>query len=346
MSERVLITGGRGLLGNAVIDDVRSRGWLVTALQRSASGKADGERVRDHRGDVTDARSVEEAMDGCTAVVHLAARVGIEGTWRDFESVNVEGTRIVLDAARRHGVRAFVQVSSPSVAHAGKPLVGAEADPADPTTARGHYSRSKAMAELLVLGQSDVPAVAVRPHLVWGPGDTQLIGRIVARARAGRLFVIDGGTALIDTTYVDNAGSAIGAALDRLRSSDTGSSDTGSSDTDSSDTGSVGLGGRALVISNGEPRPVRDILTAIVRAAGLQISPRSIPFAPAFAAGAAAETLLARRGVEPPVTRFLVEQLATAHWFDQRETRRLLDWQPEVGLDEGMRRLADWYALQ
>ena len=339
MSDRVLITGGRGLLGNAVIDDVRSRGWLVTALQRSASGRADGEVVRDHRGDVTDARAVEEAMEGCTAVVHLAARVGIEGTWRDFESVNVEGTRIVLDAAQRHGVRAFVQVSSPSVAHAGKPLVGAEAEVADPTSARGHYSRSKAMAELLVLGQSDVPAVAVRPHLVWGPGDTQLIGRIVARARAGRLFVIDGGTALIDTTYVDNAGAAIGAALARLCSSDTGSSDT-----DSSDTDSVELSGRALVISNGEPRPVRDILTAIVRAAGLQISPRSIPFAPAFAAGAAAESLLARRGVEPPVTRFLVEQLATAHWFDQRETRRLLDWQPEIGLDEGMRRLADWYA--
>jgi len=331
VSDRVLITGGRGLLGNAVIDDVRSRGWLVTALQRSASGRADGEVVRDHRGDVTDARAVEEAMEGCTAVVHLAARVGIEGTWRDFESVNVEGTRIVLEAARRRGVRAFVQVSSPSVAHAGKPLVGAEAEVADPTSARGHYSRSKAMAELLVLGQSDVPAVAVRPHLVWGPGDTQLIGRIVARARAGRLFVIDGGTALIDTTYVDNAGAAIGAALARLCSSD---------------TGGVELSGRALVISNGEPRPVRDILTAIVRAAGLQISPRSIPFAPAFAAGAAAESLLARRGVEPPVTRFLVEQLATAHWFDQRETRRLLEWQPEVGLDEGMRRLADWYAQQ
>ncbi len=335
MTKRVLVTGGRGLLGNAVIDDVRARGWHVTALQRSASGRADDAhgadktQVRDHLGDVTDPRTVDEAMDGCTAVIHLAARVGIDGTWRDFESVNVEGTRVVLSAAQRHGVRAFVQVSSPSVAHAGHPLVGAAAEPADPTSARGHYSRSKAMAELLVLGQDDVPAVAIRPHLVWGPGDTQLVGRIVSRARAGRLFMIDGGTALIDTTYIDNAGAAIGAALERMYAFD-------------------GLGrelcGRSLVVSNGEPRPVRDILTAIVRAAGLDMTPRSVPFGPAYAAGGAAEAVLARRGVEPPVTRFLVEQLATAHWFDQRQTRRLLDWRPEIGLDEGMQRLARWYA--
>lgn len=338
MTERVLITGGRGLLGNAVIDDVRARGWHITALQRSASGRADGAEssagvespaVRDHLGDVTDPRTVDEAMDGCTAVIHLAARVGIDGTWRDFESVNVEGTRVVLSAAQRHGIRAFVQVSSPSVAHAGHPLVGATAEPADPTSARGHYSRSKAMAELLVLGQDEVPAVAIRPHLVWGPGDTQLIGRIVSRARAGRLFMIDGGTALIDTTYIDNAAAAIGAALERMHAFD-------------------GLGrelcGRSLVVSNGEPRPVRDILISIVRAAGLDLTPRSVPYGPAYAAGGVAEAVLARRGVEPPVTRFLVEQLATAHWFDQRSTRRLLDWRPEVGLDEGMERLARWYA--
>lgn len=329
MSERVLITGGRGLLGNAVIDDVRGRGWQVSTLQRSASGRADGEGVRDFPGDITDPRAVAEAIDGCMAVIHLAARVGIDGTWRDFESVNVGGTRAVLEAARQRGLRAFVQVSSPSVAHSGKPLVGAGAEPADPRSARGHYSRSKAMAELLILEQDNVPAVAIRPHLVWGPGDTQLIGRIVSRARAGRLFVIDGGRALIDTTYIDNAGAAIGAALEGLLASD-GRREA--------------LRGHALVVSNGEPRPVRDVVTAIVRAAGVQVQPRSVAFGPAYVAGGIAEALLTRRGIEPPVTRFLVEQLATAHWFDQRETRRLLAWHPHVGVDEGMQRLARWYA--
>lgn len=339
MTQRVLITGGRGLLGNAVIDDVRERGWEVVSLQRSPSGMAgenaghgDVDGVRDVLGDVTNPRVIDEAMAGCTAVVHMAARVGIDGTWEQFESVNVGGTRTVLDAARRHGVAGFVQVSSPSVAHAGKPLVGAGAEPANPLTARGHYSRSKAMAEVLVLEQDEVPAVAIRPHLVWGPGDTQLVGRIVSRARSGKLFMIDGGSALIDTTYISNAAGAIGQALDAI--------------TRAPDAARASLRGRALVVSNGEPRPVRDVLTQIVRAAGLSISPKSIPYAPAYAAGGAAEVVLARRGVEPPVTRFLVEQLATAHWFDQQETRRLLDWYPRVGLDEGMHRLAQWYAQQ
>ena len=151
-------------------------------------------------GSVTDESIIERAVDGCDAVIHLAARVGIEGRWREFEDVNVGGTAKVLAAARRAGVRSFVHVSSPSVAHAGHALEGAEASPADPQNARGHYSRSKAMAEQLVLGAVDLPVVAIRPHLVWGPGDEQLVGRIVSRARSGRLFVIDGGRALIDTT--------------------------------------------------------------------------------------------------------------------------------------------------
>lgn len=331
MTRRVLVTGGRGLLGNAVIDDVLARGWHVSSLQRTPSGKADGERVREVLGTVTDRGAVDSAIAGCDTVVHLAARVGIEGGWRDFESVNVEGTRVVLAAAERASVSGFVQVSSPSVAHAGKPLVGAGADPADPSTARGHYARSKAMAERIVLDQSVVPVVAIRPHLVWGPGDTQLIGRIVQRAKAGRLFLIGGGNALIDTTYIDNAASAIGAALDRIVESDNQS-----------------VRGRAFVVSNGEPRPVRDIINAIVRSAGLETGQRSVPFVPAYVVGGVVETALApmltRRGIEPPVTRFLVEQLATAHWFDQRGVREALAWYPQVSLDEGMERLAAWYA--
>lgn len=321
MTRRVLVTGGRGLLGNAVVREAVKRGWQVTSMQRSPSGLASEEFVTDVLGDITDPSTVERAIDGCSAVVHLAARVGIDGTWSDFESVNVHGTRVVLDAARRHGVESFVYVSSPSVAHAGSALMGAEATPADPVGARGHYSRSKAIAELMVLGQDDVAAVAVRPHLVWGPGDTQLVQRIVDRARRGRAFVISDGNALIDTTYVDNAAAAMGQALERVG----------------------GLAGRAFVVSNGEPRPVRDILVAMWQAAGLDVPVRSIPFGPSWLAGAAAEAAFALRGGEPPLTRFLVEQLATAHWFDQRATRAALDWQPTVSLDEGFERLAEWF---
>ena len=321
--QRLLVTGGRGLLGNAVISAAIARGWQVRSLQRHPSGVADGESVVDISGSITDPASIDRAIEGCDAVIHLAARVGIEGRWSDFESVNVDGTQMVLNAAKRAGVESFVHVSSPSVAHAGRALEGAEAAPADPTTARGHYSRSKAMAEKLVLASADIPVVALRPHLVWGPGDEQLVGRIVSRARSGRLFVIDGGKALIDTTYINNAADAIVHALGR--------------------TSNPQVRGRAFVISNGEPRPVREIVESIVRAAGVDTTLKSVPFAPAFAAGAVGEWWGSLTHTEPLVTRFLVEQLATAHWFDPRPSWDDLEWRPTIGLDEGMRRLAAHY---
>ncbi len=324
---RLLVTGGRGLLGNAVVAAAVADGWDVVTLQRNPSGMAEQARVIDVLGSVTDLSDVTAAMVGVDAVIHLAARVGIEGSWQDFESVNVTGTSVVLDAATVAGVNSFVHVSSPSVAHVGEPLVGALADPADPERARGHYSRSKAMAEQLVLGpEVGIPVVAIRPHLVWGPGDTQLVGRIVDRARAGRLFLIDGGRALIDTTYIDNAAEALVRAVHRAPD--------------------PMVRGRAFVVSNGEPRPVRDVIEAIVGAAGVgngQVNLRSVPRGPAWVAGSAGEQVASFAGREPLITRFLVEQLSTAHWFDPRPTQEALQWRPRVGFDEGISRLARWY---
>src|SRR5699024_10645142 len=149
--------------------------------------------ARDVLGSLTDPVAVARALDGCDAVVHLAAKVSVSGPRHDYEQVNVEGTRTLLTAARMVGVQRFVQVSSPSVAHTGGSLVGAGAGPAEPDGARGNYARTKAAAERLALAADGegFAVVAVRPHLVWGPGDTQLVARIVERARAGRLPLLD-----------------------------------------------------------------------------------------------------------------------------------------------------------
>jgi nucleoside-diphosphate-sugar epimerase len=165
--------------------------------------------------------------------------------------------------------------------------------------------------------------VAVRPHLVWGPGDTQLVGRIVARARSGRLALVGSGAALVDTTYVDNAADALVAALDRADR----------------------LAGRALVVSNGEPRTVHEVVARILAAAGVDWSPRRVPARLAIAGGTLLERVWDRAGRadDPPMTGFLAEQLSTAHWFDQRETRRALAWEPAVPLAVGFERLAAWY---
>jgi nucleoside-diphosphate-sugar epimerase len=269
---------------------------------------------------------VAEAVADVDAVVHLAARVAVTGSWADFESVNVVGTQNLIDAMRSRKIGRLVHVSSPSVAHFGTPLVAAGAEPADPERAHGHYARSKAMAELVALGaaSSSLSVVAIRPHLVWGPGDTQLVGRIVERAASGRLVLIDGGTALIDTTYLDNAADALVAALDRVED----------------------VSGEAFVVTNGEPRTVAELLTRMCRAAGVPDPARSVPKALASGAGAVVERAWAttHRESDPPMTRFLAEQLSTAHWFDQTQTQQRLGWAPAVSLAEGFRRLAASYS--
>ncbi|MBG6217542.1 nucleoside-diphosphate-sugar epimerase [Arthrobacter sp. CAN_A6] len=319
---RILVTGASGMLGGAVAALLVTASESVRTLQRRPSGLSG---VTDCEGSLTDRAALGRAVDGMDAVIHLAAKVSFTGPRSEFEAVNVEGTRNLLEAARRAGVRDVVYVSSPSVAHTGQPIVGLGATTAKPATARGEYARSKALAELLALGMSapEFRVAAVRPHIVWGPGDTQLVERVIARARAGRLPTVAGGTALIDTTYVDNAASAIVACLRRIDS----------------------MQGRAVVVTNGEPRPVGELIAGMCRAGGVEPPRWNVPGALARTSGSVVERVWTAAGAtdEPPMTRFLAEQLSTAHWFDQRETRALLDWRPAVSIDQGLRKLEEFY---
>lgn len=324
--QRILVTGGRSLLGAAVARRLAARGDSVTVLQRRPAGLDLPEVL----ADLGDRDAVRRAVAGNDVVVHLAAKVGVSGTWPEFLATNVTGTGTVVTACRDLGVRRLVHVSSPSVAHGGSALVGVGATPADPERTRGHYARSKAIAERIALAADgpDLRVLAVRPHLVWGPGDTQLIARIVERAHRGSLPILGSGAALVDTTYVDNAADALVAAVDRVD----------------------GVHGRALVVSNGEPRPIGELIGAIARAGGAPVPSRHVPPTLGLVAGAAVEAVWGiRRGLgrpgagDPPMTRFLAEQLSTAHWFDQRLTRELLDWRPRIDLAEGFDRLAAFY---
>jgi len=316
---RVLVTGATSLIGRHVVDRLLARGDQVTVVQRRSSGRSD---VTEILADLADPVASKPATEHIEGVIHLAARVGITGSWSEFQSANIDATAHLLRAARSNGVHRFVHVSTPSVAHAGEPLVGAGAGPADPERVSGHYARTKARAEQLALGASSeaFPVVAVRPHLVWGPGDTQLVERVIDRARAGRLALVGSGLALIDTTFIDNAADALVAALDRANEA----------------------AGRAVVVSNGQPRTVAEIIERILVAARAPTNMRHLPSALAIGAGSIVEFVWDRqqRSDDPPMTRFLAEQLSTAHWFDQRQTQRLLDWRPTIGLAEGFDRLA------
>jgi 2-alkyl-3-oxoalkanoate reductase len=321
---RVLVTGASGMLGSATARALAARGDRVTVLQRRPSGLGLPEVL----ADVADAETIRRAVTGHDAVLHLAAKVDVTGPWAAYERANIAGTRAVVAACRAAGVERLVHVSTPSVAHTGDSLVGVGVAPADPARVRGAYARSKALAEQIALAAdgSEIAVTAIRPHLVWGPGDTQLVSRVVARARAGRLVLVGSGAALIDTTYVDNATAALLAALDHCQKA----------------------AGQALVVTNGEPRPVAEMLAGICAAAGVPGPQRRVPRRLALTAGLLVEglwTVRARAGLagEPPMTRFVVEQLSTAHWFDQRRTHELLSWKPAVSLEEGFAALASWF---
>jgi nucleoside-diphosphate-sugar epimerase len=325
---KVLVTGTGSLLLGGIASELVRRGDDVVCLQRRPTEFIGHENARQVLSDIRDADAVSLAARGCDAIIHGAARVGVVGTQKDFYDTNVLGSENVIRSTERHNISRLVFVSTPSVAHTGDSLIGAPAGVAVIGRSGSHYAESKAIAERTVLNarNEQLAVVAIRPHLVWGPGDTQLVGRIVERAASGRLAVIGTGDALVDSTYIDNAVSAHIAALDALH------------------IGSA-CDGKAYVISNGEPRTVNELMRSMCVAAGIPFEPRHLSLTLGVRLGSLIERLWPLlRSSEPPITRFIAEQLGTAHWFDQRAVQQDLMWSPHVSLDEGFQRLTQWFA--
>jgi nucleoside-diphosphate-sugar epimerase len=324
---RALVTGGGGFLGGAVVRLLVEAGYRVRSFSRAAYPTLEALGVEQARGDLADALAVERAAEGCGVVFHVAAKAGLGGRWRDYYRTNVVGTRNVLRACRLLGIPQLIYTSSPSVVFDGRDMEGVNESVPYPPRHEAHYPRSKALAERLVLSANgpDLATVALRPHLIWGPGDNHLVPHILARARAGRLRRIGRESKWIDSVYVDNAAGAHLLAAERL-------------------TFGSPLAGRAYFISNGEPLPLWDLVNRILAAGAVGPVTHSLPARLAYLAGGLCELAW---GVfwpqcEPPMTRFLARELATAHWFDLTAARRDLGYEPRVSIEEGLRRLEAW----
>lgn len=314
---KVLITGATSMIGRKTAEEMLRRGHDVQILQRGSSDL----EVPVFRGDIRDADAVQKAVSGCDVVVHAAAKVGIVGRFSEFRDINVVGTQHVMSAAVAAGARGVVYVSSPSVSYSTTPVLGAVSPPARDDVL-GHYSQTKSVAERAVLADTRIATVALRPHLVWGPGDTQLVGRIVERARQRRLALVNNGEAVVDSTYIDNVSDALAAAAERVGVQEN-------------------LSGRALVVSNGEPRTVASLVQSICSAANVSYAPRNIGLGAAVRLGKVIEAVYKLRPhAEPPLTAFTAYQLGISHWFDISETKELLQWSPRISLDEGFALLA------
>jgi nucleoside-diphosphate-sugar epimerase len=328
VTARILVTGGGGVVGGAIVAALNARGDTVRSFARGDYPQLRVAGVETIRGDIADLPAVERAVAGCDAVIHVAARSGFGVDARPFVSANVVGTANVIAACRRHGVRALVHTSTPSVVHTGTSIEGGDETLPYATRYDAPYPATKARAEQLVLAANDtaLATTALRPHLVWGPRDTRLTAHLLARARARRLWLVDHGRAVIDATYIDDAASAHVLAVDALLAHGV----------------QHPVAGRPVFIASGQPLPIATLVNGVLAAAGLPAVRRSIPLAAAVRAGAACETLwrVTRRTSEPPMTRFMARQLATSHWFDLTAARRDLGYTPSVTIDEALRRLA------
>ncbi len=325
---KALVTGAGGFLGGAVAGLLLDRGHQVRGFSRGDYPALRARGASFERGDIADAEAVQRAAAGCDIVFHCAAKAGVWGPYEEYRRANIEGTRNVLAACRALGIRKLVYTSSPSVVFDGRDAEGIDESAPYPKYFDSHYSATKAVAEEMVLAADDreLSVVALRPHLLWGPGDTQITPRIIAKARAGVLRRIETGRKLVDTTYISDAAEAHLLAAERLAPG-------------------APPAGKAYFISSGDPRPIWEVIDLILGAAGLPPVQKTISPRAALAGAAVLEAVhrILRLPGEPRLTRFMVLQLSTAHWFNIAAAKRDLGYEPKVKVEEGMERLKEWF---
>ncbi|UQZ89729.1 3-beta hydroxysteroid dehydrogenase [Deltaproteobacteria bacterium Smac51] len=325
---RILITGGQGFLGRRILEMLLERGYEVRAAVRRQAPELQALGAEVSLADLGDPSALRRAAKGCEGVVHCAARSGVWGRLDDFIKANVLTTANILMAARESGAEWFIHTSSPSVTHTGLPLDGVD-ETAPLTDNPAHpYPYSKMLAERLVLSadQPGFHTAALRPHLIWGPGDPHFLPRLVERAGKNRLWLLQS-EALVDGVYIDNAALAHILAVEKMRSA-------------------APIGGRAYFIAQGEPLTASELISKILHAVCPQRTLAVRGHIPAWlgqAAGVVLENVwkgLALSG-EPPITSFVAEELALPHWFRLDRARRELGYVPPITLAEGLQRLSD-----
>jgi nucleoside-diphosphate-sugar epimerase len=322
---KVLVTGGSGFLGQAVCKQLVAAGHTVCAFNRNRHPALAEMKVEQRLGDIANLDSVAAAVEDVDAIVHSAGKVGAWGRLEDYYETNVRGTDNVLAACELHEIDKLVFTSSPSVVHGGGDLDGVDESAPYASHYSSPYAQTKALAEQRVLAANgpELATVALRPHFIWGPGDPNLLPRILKQARSGRLRLIGKVNKKLDATYVDNAAAAHVLALNKLA------------------VGSI-IAGKKYFISQGEPVTHEALINSWLKADGFPPETRRMSLGLAQFLGATLETIYQTLRIqsEPPLTRFTVEQLSTSHWFNIDAARNDLGYAPTVTMAEGMARLS------
>ncbi len=326
---KALVTGGGGFIGRYVVKKLLDRGDRVRILGRKNYPDLQKLGVEIVQADLRQNQAVEKACLGMDCVFHIGSLTGIWGKRRDFYQTNVLGTRSIISGCQKHGVPKLIYTSSPSVVYDQGDQINIDETTPYPKKYLCPYPETKAMAEQLVLGANDnqkLATTALRPHLVIGPGDTNLIPRLLDRAKRGKLMIVGDGTNRVDLTYVENVAHAHLLAADKLIPHSP-------------------IAGEAFFISQGEPVILWEWINRLLEKMDIPKITKSISLAKAKKIGRLMEIVyhILHLQKDPPMTRFVASQLGTSHYFNISKAKKYLGYTPIISLKEGVDILVKYY---
>jgi dihydroflavonol-4-reductase len=324
---RLLVTGGTGFIGSHLAEEGRRRGAEVVVLGLTGRPEEQANAALLSRmgaevlsGSITDTELCRRAVRGATHIFHLAVAMREGGKGDEFfQSINLDGTRQLLETANRQQVERFVYCSTIGIYGHKAPGITREDAPLAPGNI---YERTKVSAELLVRDFAEhcgVPSVILRPADVYGPRDQRLLKLFKGVAR-GRFPLFGSGKGRRHMVYVDDVVSAFFKACERDEA--------------------VGEG---LIIAGPSACTLRELLGEITRATGSKRYGVRLPLAPMLALAAAVEDVSAGLGIDPPIYRRRMDFFHSDSQFDTSRARRVLGWEPKVDLREGIRRTFEEY---
>src|SRR5690554_1455712 len=325
MSRLSLVTGGNGFVGLELVTALQRRGDRVRVLDIGESARSEGVDYR--QVDIRDREAVLRATEGAAVIFHTASAVHTKQSLRDeIFAINLGGTENLLDAAKANGVPRFVYVSSASVVYEGSDIEAGDESLPYARLSQAPYADSKIAAEELVLERNSQSCltIAIRPHLIFGPGDTRFLPSILAKADQGILrFAIGRGRSLSDYTYIDNLIDALLLADEKLK-------------------GEAIAAGKAYFITNGEPMAFWEFIDKILERLDYPKILFRIPYSIAYSLAALKEWAEVLRGREASpddgFTRFAINYMCTHHYFSIERARRELGYEPRISLEEGIER--------
>jgi nucleoside-diphosphate-sugar epimerase len=322
-SEKILVTGAGGFLGSYIARDLLKEKFEVHSFSRSLYKSLDDIGVIQHTGHLENYEEIKSALVGKDAVIHCASKVGMNGLYDDFYSANVSGTENLIKAMKELGIKKLVYTSTPSVVFGKDDLINADETTPYPKKFLSKYAETKMLAEKKVIeaNGANFYSISLRPHLVFGPGDLNLIPRLIEARKKNKLKIVGNGKNLVDVLYIENASQAHLLALKALETNPK-------------------VRGQCYFIGQG-PVVLWDFINQILKKNDLPPVTKKVHLSIAYIIGALIEFflhLVGKSNTHPPMSRFIALQLGKSHYFSHKKAEKDLDFHPMISIDEAVQR--------